>query len=390
MRTGWRPTYVALMALALCACRSGSRPDAAGGQVRLHLEPGGIPRVERVDYVLRFYWLDPPEPLLYNEVGAESAENGGELVAVLPCRTTADGAGLNQVVVEAAVHLEDVAAPVRATASTLFRCVHAADVAVNVVLSLSGPLNAGFVDLGVGPSAAVCQSKAELRGDADLGVCAESSCDDRGALFLFTNQCTALGGRAPLYWACGLPADWTILDRLAQAHVPIPPGDVELSYQVLALDPLRMAPDPTLTDGDGFLRVWGAMPNPRAVLTRIAGEPRATLTARRVADFVADLEVAPLAGGEPAPRVALVVRNSPAGARPFFWTRFGVCDRPVLGVLLYAGQTAIDVRLASAREVTLTLSAQTSGVATAQARCRTTRAADNGPAVTCDAAGPLR
>lgn len=379
----WASWNFVLLACSV-GCNNASNNAVGGiGQARLAIE-STIPRVTSVDYTLRFYWLDVTPPLLYNEVTLTSARPGGELISVLPCRTSGE-TGINQIQVSAVVHLEGQADPIHASAAAVFTCRRNADTAVNVVVSLGGQLDAGFADVDVTTSGVLCASKVDTKGDSFVAVCPTSSCDPHSAVFLFANTCQTLSGAPPSYWACG-PGEWTLIGGAANVQYPISPVRSEtVTFGVTAVEPLQLASfDPTLTDSERRLLVWRRTPSPRALLeTQLGRIVRSEIDRARLADFVAEL-LAPAVPGVPLPRLLAIAMLDAGGTTVTHQTRFGRCDLLADGTSRFAGLWAIDARLMGASQVKLLFSATgPNGLASKQTICRTTGVAGI-VGLTCD------
>ena len=368
--------------LATVACSARGPGDASllpgeTGRLTLALESGSLPGLTSVDYSLRLYYLDVQPPLAYGDATQRSVLAAGDALTVLTCRTGADGTGLNQLQVEARIQLADRSEPVRATASAVFRCLRNADTRVNIILSVGTPADVGWTDVDLHTIGTQCTSHAEFRGDEVLAVCGSSSCNQSDAVLLWVNGCRTLRGVAPELWACGSPADWTLLGTLAEAQFPVPLRDGTFAWQVVALDRLRLAaPDPSLSDASGNLRVFRGVASPAARFVRAGGRNQPVeVQAARTLDFAAELETPDVAGTVPLPHPLLTLRVGTAGTDVSWRVRFGACDTTPQGTSTYPGRFAVDVRLRSPAEALLFLSPTAGGLVTHVASCRAERTA---------------
>lgn len=391
--TGARRALAALTVAALFAACGTAEPDAPApevGQARLALSAPNSSGIARIDYTLTFTFLQATPPQVYLVEEYSSARHGGELVAILPCYTTGAGTGINQVDVVAEVHFDGDAEPVTVNASAVFECVRNADTRVNIVLNLVGALNAGFVDLDIAASGTLCASKVDFHGDGHLGVCPDASCGDAEAMFLFANTCQAVGGGAPEFWVCGAPTDWIVSQYLANSQFPVPQTDGRWEFGVVALDKLHMIQDdPTLTDAEGFLKVWTGVASTRAVLERQGGENVLAESRVTMRDFAAELRVPPQSAGQPSPRLLLLGTNATEGARITFQGEFGACDLAVQGTDLYAGFRVADVRLDGPSKVRLLMTDAVVTYVRTVATCEAGWDAADRPTVVCGPPGPL-
>ncbi|MFT7582241.1 MAG: hypothetical protein ACI9MR_003923 [Myxococcota bacterium] len=339
---------------------------------------------DRIDYTLTFTYLDATPPIVYNTETYTSVRQRGELISILPCWTRPDGEGLNQVDVTAVVYFTADGEPVTGTASTVFVCKRNADAPVNLLLSVIGQLDAGFVDIAVAPTGTLCASKVDFKDDGFLGVCPSSSCGDARSLFVFANTCQSARGDAPRFWLCGDPTDWVMQGTLAQSLFPVPLADGEWHFGVVALDHFQMAQrDLTLTDEDKFLKVWAGISASFAAVARVDGETEDGRIERRVFDFAAELNVPPLNPGEPSPTLLLLLENSAIGTFVTQLERFGACDQPAVGVSLLANYDVVDVRREGDSVARLLLRGRDSSWITAVSRCEAGWSADQKPVITC-------
>jgi hypothetical protein len=386
--------FAALAACALacagCRARPPPAPDPAQGRIAFVVQSLSVPGLVRVDWDLKFWFLDPAPPVRYGEFAASSVQQGGRMTAILGCLTSPSGTGVNQVQATAQLWFAGQAQPVQGNGTALFTCVRSMDAPVSLVISIRNPADVGFVDATAAAYGISCASKIDYKGDDWLAVCGSSSCGDPQAAFVFANACRGSDGAAPSYWACGSPADWTIVNVLAESQFPVPPGDGSWSFGVSAAQQIALLPaDLSLTDAAGNLLVYKQVPTPLATLVRAGGVNRSAIDAARVADFAADLVLPALAIGGATPHQLLELRNLAGGATASAWTRFGACDPPAVGNASWAGLFVIDVRLRDPGSVKLILSTAANGLATRSATCSAQRAADGTPQVSCTAAGPL-
>ncbi len=387
---------IVLAVLALVgACGQGDGPPAEGelGTARFALELPDAGVIERVDYTVRLTYLEtvPPTPTL--EESYSSVDFGGELLAILPCTTGADGDGLNQVDIAAKIWVRGREAPFDATASAVYTCVRNADVLVNVVLNVIAQLDGGFVDIDAMVAGTLCSSKVDMKADGYLGVCPQSTCGRSEELLIFANECRAVQADTPTYWICGDPADWQVVGNRANAFFPVPEHNGSWTFGVIALDVFQMRqPDPTLTAPDGTVKVWAGLSAVRAYFER-----QNNLTTRRenapfIYEFAAELAVAPRAEGQPAPELLMLLDQDVLGARVTWQRRFGTCDVPAAGVTLYPGLEALDLRRDGNQAAIITFGDPVTGFATSRARCETgwdEAAIPPTPLVTCGAPTPL-
>lgn len=390
-------------ALALCvvasfgptsAC-SQDEPAVDGealGYANIALDIPNGSYIERVDYTVRFTFLEstPPTPTI--EKTFSSVMNRGELVAILPCRTGPSGEGLNQVDVVAKIWVRGATVPFDAAASGVYTCVRNADVLVNVVLNVIVPLDGGFADLDLLVAGTLCSGKVDRKYDGYLGVCPQATCGRSDEVFIFANKCDTIQADEPTYWLCGDQADWTVSGTMANAFFPVPDRDGAWTFGVIALDVFQMLQaDPTLTDALGFVTVWSGVSASRAYLERRSGANVRRENAPLMYEHAAELTLAPEVAGQPSPKLLFLVEQVGLGARITWQTRFGRCDVPVEGVGLYPGMKVIDVRREGAAAVKLNLGRADIGLAESVARCEaswsTTQPAR--PIVTCGAPTPL-
>ena len=366
---------LALAALCLFACQPAAAPfQGAPGRTRFAIQPPPLPGLLSADYTFRFYFLGQLPVQAY----ATYMQSSNAIAsAVLTCRE-----GLNQVVLDATLHFSDGSTQL-GHAAALFSCVHEADTAVNLVVSILRTGAYGDADLGALALATSCDSRADLKGDDALAVCASSSCGDASAAFVFTNYCRALDGSAPTWLACGAPADWTLLGPLGRAQLPVPAQDGSWAFSVAALGVLQLPIiDPTLTDSTGKLRVWAGTATPRVALTRSHGALTQQVTPQ-TAPFAALLDVSASA------HALLEIRHPTGGAQAYGWAAFAPCDRAALGIPSWPGLFAVDLRLVSPGAAKVYLGPQIAGIATKSATCTAVLAADGMPGVQCTAASAL-
>jgi len=179
-------------------------------------------------------------------------------------------------------------------------------------------------------------------------------------------------------------------ESVAISYFSVPDGDGRWEFGLIALDPMRMAQDdPTLTDGDGYLRVWTGIASTRAVLERENGQNTQNVATSTMLDFAAQLDVPPQAAGQPSPRVLVFGSNSDEGVTVAFQTKFGACEQPVQGTALYDGFRVADVRLDGTSKVRLLLTDQFVTFVKSVATCEAGWDAANRPTVTCGPPGPL-
>lgn len=386
-----------LLALGVAACGEGGIPDptpsADLGTARFALELPQGATIQRVDYDLRFTFLESNPPFTYNEEHYSSVQFGGELVTILPCHTAADGEGLNQVDVSAQIWVPGRDEPYAVTASGVFTCRRNADVLVNVTLSVIAQLDVGFFDGDFIPIGTLCSAKVDLKDGGFLGTCPQAKCGDDDEVLLFANSCQSVQAASPTYWLCGDSADWQINGNLANAFFPIPEHDGEWRFGVTALDAFRMQQaDPTLADADGDLTVWSGAAAQRAHLVKANGQIPVNETDPVVFEFAAELTLTALDVGQPSPHLLVLVNQEGLGARLYYQTRFGACDLPTQGVSLYPGLKVIDVRRESDAAIRLLLAEPTIGLAAYVARCEASwdqTGTSPRPIISCGAPGPL-
>jgi hypothetical protein len=312
------PLASLLLGLVLAASCGGpigvdsSVPVIGGlGEAQLALEIPTAGNVDRIEYKLTFTFLESDPPVVYNTEEFVSELHGGELVAVLPCWTERDGDGLNQVDIEAKIYFEGDEEPIEVSSSAVFTCVRNADVLVNVVLNVVTTLDAGFGDLDVAVTGTLCASKVDFKGDEYQGVCAGSSCGGTKEVFLFANNCITLHNQVPEYWVCGAPTDWVLRGSLANSLFPIPAIDGSWDFGVIALEPLKMLQvDPSLTDAEGNLKVWGQVSQSRAKLVRSQSVITAAEATSSKIDFAAELQVPLQEGQLSAPKILLTATET--------------------------------------------------------------------------------
>ena len=396
----WRApgsTHRRSLALAACAlaCACSQRREAQpalvpGGNTTFVVQSLSLPGLLRVEWDLKFWFLDTAPPVQYGSYTATSVQQGGRVTAILACLTGPAGTGQNQVQATALLYFAGQAQPVQGSGTALFTCVRSMDSPVSLVIAIRSPADLGFVDVSASASGMSCSSKIDYKGDDWLAVCGSASCGDAQAAFVFANACQGLDGAAPAYWACGAPADWTLLNILAESQFPVPPGDGAWSFGVSALPHAVILPaDSTLTDANGNLLVYKQVPTPLATLVRTAGQNHGAIDAGRFADFAAELGLPAATVGGPTPHQLVLFRNLAAGASASAGMRFGTCDVAAAGTSSWPGLYVIDLRLGDAGKLSVILSAQPSGLAAKSATCTAERAADGTPQVTCTPAGPL-
>lgn len=384
---------VCLAPLAAGGCGAQDTPTSGElGYANVALDIPNGAYIERVDYVVRFTFLesDPPTPTI--EKTFSTVMNRGELVAILPCRTGPRGEGLNQVDITAKVWVRGRAEPFDAAASGVYTCVRNADTLVNVVLNVIAPLDAGFADLDLLVAGTLCAGKVDKKYDGYLGVCPQASCGRSDEVFLFANDCKSIQAAEPTYWLCGDQADWTVSGTMANAFFPLPDRDGAWTFGVIALDVFQMLQaDPTLTDPLGFVTVWSGVSASRAYIERRQGAVVRSENAPLMYEFAAELTLAPQVPGQPSPKVLALVEQVGLGARISWQSRFGRCDEPADGVALYPGLKVIDMRRDGAAAVTLMLGRADVGLATSTARCEVgwTQTQPARPMLTCGAPVPL-
>lgn len=384
------------LCLALFAWSCGGTEDtpASGelGYANVALDIPNGAYIERVDYVVRFTFLEstPPTPTI--EKAFSSVMSRGELIAILPCRTGPSGEGLNQVDITAKVWVRGRAEPFDAAASGVYTCVRNADTLVNVVLNVIAPLDTGFADLDLLVAGTLCSGKVDKKYDGYLGVCPQASCGRADEVFIFANDCETIQADEPTYWLCGDQADWTVSGTMANAYFPTPDRDGSWTFGVIALDVFRMLQaDPTLTDPAGFVTVWSGVSASRAYIERRQGANVRQENAPLMYEFAAELTLAPAVVGQPTPKLLLLVEQVGLGARVSWQQRFGRCDVPVDGVTLYPGMKVIDARRDGAGAVKLMLGRADIGLAESTARCEAswTTTEPARPTITCGAPTPL-
>jgi hypothetical protein len=394
--TRWLVSAALSAAALLVGC---GREDGAStvsgplGQASVALEIPNGAYIEKVDYQVRFAFLETSPPSQTIEKSYSTVMNRGELIAVLPCRTAPDGEGLNQVDISAKVWVRGRTEPFDAAASGVFTCVRNADTLVNVVLNVVAPLDAGFADLDVLVAGTLCAGKVDKKYDSYLGVCPQATCGRSDEVFIFANDCRSIQAAEPTYWLCGDLADWNVSGTTANAFFPLPDRDGSWTFGVIALDVFQMLqPDPTLTDPEGFVTVWSGVSASRAYIERRGGANVRQENAPLMYEFAAELQLAPLAAGQPSPRVIALVDQVGLGARVTWQTRFGPCDAPVEGVGLYPGMKVIDMRRDGAGKLKLLLGRADIGFAESEATCEAIwdeTLTPARPTVTCGPQTPL-
>ncbi|MBL8785935.1 MAG: hypothetical protein JNJ59_13625 [Deltaproteobacteria bacterium] len=389
----------AALVLAGCGDRGTTGTSDPLGRARFALDLPNASIITRVDYRVRLTYLEsiPPTPTI--EQFFTTAQFGGELIAILPCTTAADGDGLNQVDITARIWVQGRTEPFDAAASSVFTCVRNADTPVNLVLNVIGQLDKGFVDIDAMVAGTLCSGKTDMKRDGYLGVCPQATCGGNDELFIFANTCEAVQAQEPTYWVCGDPADWQVTGNLANAYFPIPTHNGSWTFGVIALDVFTMAQaDPSLTDAAGEVKVWAGLSASRAYFERVNGETTRKENAPFVYEFAAELTVPPRVAGQPAPELLMLIDQKVAlGAEVTWQKRFGDCDEPARGVTLYPGLRAIDVRRDgnSAAKVILgvnSAAAPETYVATSVARCEAgwdEAATPPRPIITCGPPSPL-
>ena len=383
--------------LAACGSDKPAAPAGGLGQARMALDVSDPTKITKIDYTIVFTYLESDPPDSYSTQEYTSSVHGGQLVAVLPCRTAADGTGINQVDIEAVVHFDpstSITQPVTVRQAAVFECVQNADTRVNVTLNIVSALPAGFVDLNIAPAGTLCAGKVDFKGDGYYGVCADSTCGDAAAIYLFANTCDTVSDTPPVFWTCGSPTDWDLYSATANSYAnsffPVPSHDGQWVFGLIALDPARMIQsDPTLTDDDGYLRVWNGVASARAYLDRLNGQIVRTERTEQILDFAAELSVPPQNAGEPSPKVLVFGDNNDEGANVSFQTAFGPCDQPVQGTSLYENFRVVDVRLDGTSKVRLLLTDSFATFIKSVATCEAGWDAANRPTVTCSPPGPL-
>lgn len=392
-RSSWL-AFVALT-LVLSACGADSAPATGPtGSARFALELPDTGVIERVDYTVRISFLEASPPVVNLEESYSSVTFGGELIAILPCTTGADGDGLNQVDVSAKIWVRGRAEPFDASAAAVFTCVQNADTVVNLVLNVIAQLFGGFVDIDAMVGGTLCSSKVDMKADGYLGVCPRASCGGGEELLVFANECRAVQADVPTYWICGAPADWQVVGNRANAFFPVPEGNGAWTFGVIALDVFQMSqPDPSLTDAGGQVKVWAGLSAVRAYFERQAGETVRRENAPFNYEFAAELAVPPREAGQPITHLLLLVDQDVLGARVTWQRHFGACDVPASGVSLYPGLKALDLRRDGNQAARLVLGDAVTGYAISEARCETgwdLSTATPTPIITCQPPQPIR
>ena len=377
-----------IMCMMLGGCAGATEPEASlsDGTARFALSLPAAGPILRVEYEITLTFLEVTPPLTYAHQTLPSLAPDGDLLTILPCRTGADGTGLNQVDVVARIWLSPDGAPLSATSSEVFTCRRNADTAVDVLLAIMGALDAGFVDLDVQLTGVLCAGKIDWKPDTWSGVCGESSCGDPRALFLFANTCQTLSGEVPRFWACGAPAEWNLVAGSAYAFFAPPERDGTWRFGVTALDPRAPnAPDDSVVDDSGTRRVFRAVRTRRAELAREDGVTHTDIAEIEHA-FAAVLALPPRADLFGAPEVILLVHNDEQGADLSWHARFGSCDMPVEGFDEEAGLVAVDLHLVGRSAVDVYLGAagsETGPPASHVTRCAA-RWAGSAPSLDCE------
>lgn len=354
-------------------------------------------KIRSIDYTITFTYLESDPPDTYSVQEYTSVVHNGQLITILPCRTGSDGTGYNQADVDAVVHfVDETIEDVSVHASAIFECVRNADTRVNILLNIAEQLDTGFADLVIAPAGTLCSTGVDWRPDTYLGVCADSQCGDASAVFVFKNDCQTISGEPPVYWYCGSPTDWDVRSNTpgtsAISYFPVPDSDGHWEFGVIALDPLHMADDdPTLTDPEGYLRVWVGIASTHTEIDRVNGQlvPEIVLGHTTLLDFAAILDVPPQQPGQPSPQVLVYGDNTDEGVNVAFRTMFGACDQPVQGTALYDNFQVADVRLDGTSKVQLLLTDPSFTFVRSVAVCEAGWDAANRPTVTCGPPGPL-
>ncbi|TNF26339.1 MAG: hypothetical protein EP329_21410 [Deltaproteobacteria bacterium] len=354
-------------------------------------------RIRSIEYTIKFTYLEEDPPDTYSSQEYTSVVHNGQLITILPCRTGPDGTGWNQADVDAIVHFQDeTMEDVNVHASAIFECVRNADTRVNILLNIAGQLDTGFADLNIAPAGTLCSGKTDWKPDTYLGVCPNSQCGNSTAVFISASDCVTISGEDPVYWFCGSPTDRDIRQNdygtSAISYFPVPDTDGQWEFGTIALDPYRMAQeDPTLTDPEGYLRVWVGVAQTHAIVERenghlVSGTGQITTT---LLDFAAILDVPPQAPGQPSPQILLFGNNTDEGVNVAFQTRYGACNQPVQGIALYDGLQVADVRLDGTSKVQLLLTDPSFTFVRNVAVCEAGWDPANRPTVTCGPPGPL-
>jgi hypothetical protein len=168
---------LAMVLFAACG-QDGVPANADLGTSKMKLELPNTDIIQRVDYTVTMTFLEttPPTRTLREELS--SVFRNGELVAILPCTTGADGDGLNQVDVAAKIYVRGRDLPYEATGSGVFTCVRNADRPINIVLNVVQPSDTGFGDLDVMVGGTLCASKTDAKDSGSYGVCGSAKCGD--------------------------------------------------------------------------------------------------------------------------------------------------------------------------------------------------------------------
>jgi len=396
-------TLMMVLGASLAACAPISEPEVSApwtggvGSARMSLTLPASGPVVRVEYELTLTFLETSPPTVYAHETLPSLMPDGDLLTILPCRTGADGTGLNQVDILARIWLTPAGPPRMASTSEVFTCERNADVSVDVLVSIMGALDAGFADFNIQLGGVLCAAKVDWKPDTWSGVCAEASCGDAHALFLYATTCQTLSGDLPSFWVCGAPTEWSIVTQAAYSYFPVPEGDGRWTFGALGLDAHPPSePDPSVVDASGARRVFRGLLATRATLEQHAGTSTSRIDEIAI-DFAAVMTLPPRPGVLGTPEVLVQVRNQALGATLTWQTRYGRCDVPVDQTDVYPGLSAVDVRRdgehaidlylgpvdADATDTTTNLS-----LATRVARCEA-RWDGSSPRVTCEASRPL-
>lgn len=383
------------LAVGLGAC-GGAKDGGDGGGTNvgvatLSLSYPASTAIEKVEYTLTFTYLGSDPPVVYNVETAESVRLGGELTAILPCRTGQSGFGLNQVDVAAKVYFNDLVdqqGPIDATASTIFQCERNADVSVSMLLTVVGQGNGGFVDIDVGVVGTLCSAKTDYKDDGFIAVCPDSSCGQSSTIFLFANNCQSVRGTAPEFWPCGAPTDWVLTNLVATSQFAIPEEDGTWRFGLVTLDPYRMSQvDPSITDDEANLRVWRGVWMTRATLIK-AGDDLTRSNDHVIVDWVAKLKVPPTSPGLPSPSLLVLIDKNDTGVDVTYLEKYGACGTETVNTHHYDGLKLEDVRLYDESTVRL-LFREEGSLLGVEARCDALFDAEGEPIVDCSGPGPL-
>lgn len=386
---------VATLAAASAGCGEAKDQGPGGknvGVATLSLSYPASTAIEKVEYTLTFTYLGATPPLVYNVESYESVRLGGELTAILPCRTDASGVGLNQVDVAAKVHFNGLAnqdGPIDASASTIFQCKRNADVGVSLLLTVLGEGNGGFVDVDVGVVGTLCNAKTDYKDDGFIAVCPDSSCGQSSQIFLFANSCQSVRGTAPEFWPCGAPTDWVLTNLVATSQFAIPESDGTWRFGLVTLDPYRMSQvEPSITDELGNLRVWRGVWMTRATLIK-EGDDLTRSNDHIIVDWVAKLRVPPASPGLPSPSLLVLIDKNDTGVDVTYLERYGACGEETISTHHYDGLHLEDVRLYDESTVRLLFRDGDSPFLGVEARCDALFDAAGKPVVDCSGPGPL-